>query len=175
MDPNNVSTVVYQINETLKEDLKNSPKYTVTRLDYTEEMYGDKKKKTFYVDDPSDDKDELVILSFGKDRVVINMAILQGDKITISKKPTPLKFNTLYSDTEKEYKEFKYTPSFKRQISIMTFSILPPHKFLISHSSFFKSLYFLSLTQPKFITTSSSSAPFSIASEASHSLALEVL
>ena len=65
MDPNNVSTVVYQINETLKEDLKNSPKYTVTRLDFTEEMYGDKKKKTFYVDDPSDDKDELVILSFG--------------------------------------------------------------------------------------------------------------
>lgn len=119
MDPNNVSTVVYQINETLKEDLKNSPKYTVTRLDYTEEMYGDKKKKTFYVDDLSDDKDELVILSFGKDRVVINMAILQGDKITISKKPTPLKFNTLYSDTEKEYKEFKYTPSFKRQISII--------------------------------------------------------
>ena len=119
MDPNNVSTVVYQINETLKEDLEKSPKYTVTRLDYTEEMYGDKKKKTFYVDDPSDDKDELVILSFGKDRVVINMAILQGDKITISKKPTPLKFNTLYSDTEKEYKEFKYTPSFKRQISII--------------------------------------------------------
>ena len=111
MDPNNVSTVVYQINETLKEDLKNSPKYTVTRLD--------KKKKTFYVDDPSDDKDELVILSFGKDRVVINMAILQDDKITISKKPMPLKFNTLYSDTEKEYKEFKYTPSFKRQISII--------------------------------------------------------
>ena len=104
MDPNNVSTVVYQINETLKEDLKNSPKYTVTRLDYTEEMYGDKKKKTFYVDDPSENKDELVILSFGKDRVVINM---------------PLKFNTLYSDTEKEYKEFKYTPSFKRQISII--------------------------------------------------------
>lgn len=119
MDPNNVSTVVYQINETLKEDLEKSPKYTVTRLDYTEEMYGDKKKKTFYVDDLSDDKDELVILSFGKDRVVINMAILQGDKITISKKPTPLKFNTLYSDTEKEYKEFKYTPSFKRQISII--------------------------------------------------------
>ena len=49
MDPNNVSTVVYQINETLKEDLEKSPKYTVTRLDYTEEMYGDKKKKTFYI------------------------------------------------------------------------------------------------------------------------------
>ena len=48
IDPNNVSTVVYQINETLKEeDLKNSPKYTVTRLDFTEEIYGDKKRKLF--------------------------------------------------------------------------------------------------------------------------------
>lgn len=119
MDPNNVSTVVYQVNETLKEDLKNSPKYTVTRLDFTEEIYGDKKKKTFYLDDPSDDKDELVILSFGKDRVVINTAVLQGDKVSISKKPLPLKFDTLYSDKEQEYKEFKYTPNMKRQISII--------------------------------------------------------
>lgn len=119
MDPNNVSTVVYQVNETLKEDLKNSPKYTVTRLDFTEEIYGDKKKKTFYIDDPSDDKDELVILSFGKDRVVINTAVLQGDKVSISKKPLPLKFDTLYSDKEQEYKDFKYTPNMKRQISII--------------------------------------------------------
>ena len=119
MDPNNVSTVVYQINETLKDDLKNSPKYTVTRLDFTEEIYGDKKKKTFYIDDPSDDKDELVILSFGKDRVVINTAVLQGDKVNISKKPLPLKFDTLYSDKDQEYKEFKYTPNMKRQISII--------------------------------------------------------
>ena len=119
MDPNNVSTVVYQVNRTLKEDLKKLPKYTVTRLDFTEEIYGDKKKKTFYVDDPSDIKDELVILSFGKDRVVINMAILQGDKVTISKKPLPLKFDTLYYDGDKVFKEFKYTPNLKRQISII--------------------------------------------------------
>ena len=50
-----------------------------------------------------------------KDKTIIEY----NDKITISKKPTPLKFNTLYSDTEKEYKEFKYTPNFKRQISII--------------------------------------------------------
>lgn len=119
MDPNNVSTVVYQVNRTLKEDLKKLPKYTVTRLDFTEEIYGDKKKKTFYVDDPSDIKDELVILSFGKDRVVINMAVLQDDKVTIAKKPLPIKYNTLYSDKEQVFKEFKYTPNMKRQISII--------------------------------------------------------
>lgn len=118
-DPKDVSTVVYQINETGKEYQKGSPKYTVTRLDFTEELNGDLKKKTFYVDNPSDDKDELVILSFGKEKVVINMAVLEGDKVTVSKKPMPVKFNSLYSEQEIEYKEFKYTPDLKRPISII--------------------------------------------------------
>jgi len=118
-DPKNVSTVVYQINETEKEFQNVSPKYTVTRLDYTEEFNGDLKKKTFYIDNPSDEKDELVILSFGKEKVVINMAVLQDDKVTVAKKPVPFKFNTLYSENESEYKEFKYTPNLKRPISII--------------------------------------------------------
>ena len=37
-DPKDVRTVIYQINETEKEFLKDSPKYTVQRLDFTEEM-----------------------------------------------------------------------------------------------------------------------------------------
>lgn len=118
-DPKNVSTVVYQINETEKEFKKDSPKYTVTRLDYTEEYNGDLKKKTFYVDNPSEEKDELVILSFGKEKVVINMAVLEDDKIVVAKKPVPFKFNTLYSENESEYKDFKYTPNLKRPISII--------------------------------------------------------
>ena len=118
-DPKDVSTVVYQINETEKEFQKDAPKYTVTRLDYTEELNGELKKKTFYVDNPSDDKDELVILSFGKEKVVINMAILEDDKVIVAKKPMPLKFNTLFSEDESEYKEFKYTPNLKRPISII--------------------------------------------------------
>ena len=89
-DPKNVSTVVYQINETEKELQKQAPRYTVTRLDFTEELQGDLKKKTFYVDNPSEDKDELVILSFGKDKVVINMAVLQDDKVTVAKKTSTI-------------------------------------------------------------------------------------
>ncbi len=96
-DPKNVSTVVYQINETEKEFKRDSPKYTVTRLDYTEEFSGDLKKKTFYIDNPSEEKDELVILSFGKEKVVINMAVLQDNKVIVAKKPVPLKFNNLFS------------------------------------------------------------------------------
>ena len=118
-DPKDVNTVIYQINKTEKEFLKNSPKYTVQRLDYTEELRGEYKQKTFFVDNPSDDYDQLVILSFGKEKVVVNMALLEGTKITISKKPMPLKFDTIYSEKETVYKEFNYTPNLKRPISII--------------------------------------------------------
>ena len=79
-DPKDVNTVIYQINKTEKEFLKDSPKYTVQRLDYTEELRGEYKQKTFFVDNPSDDYDQLVILSFGKEKVVVNMALLEGTK-----------------------------------------------------------------------------------------------
>lgn len=118
-DPKDVNTVIYQINKTEKEFLKDSPKYTVERLDFIEELRGDLKKKTFFVDNPSIDGDELVILSFGKEKVVINTGVLEEDKVKISKKPMPVKFDTLYSDKEYEYKDFKYTPNLKRPISII--------------------------------------------------------
>ena len=47
------------------------------------------------------------------------MALLEGSKITISKKPMPLKFDTIYSEGESVYKEFKYTPNLERPISII--------------------------------------------------------
>ena len=118
-DPKGVSSVIYQINKTEKEFLKDSPKYTVQRLDSTEEIRGDLKRKTFYVDNPSDNFDQLLILSFGADRVVVNTALLEGDKISITKKPLPLKYNTLYSEEETEYKDFRYTPNLKRPICII--------------------------------------------------------
>lgn len=118
-DPKDVNTVIYQINKTEKEFLENSPKYTVQRLDFTEELRGELKQKTFFVDNPSDDYDQLVILSFGKEKVVVNMALLEGTKITISRKPMPLKFDTIYSENESVYREFKYTPNLERPISII--------------------------------------------------------
>ena len=88
-------------------------------MDYSEELRGENTRKTFYVDNPSEDEDNLVILSFGKDRVVVNMALLQGDKISISKKPMPLKFDSIYNEVETEYKDFTYTPNLKRPICII--------------------------------------------------------
>ena len=117
-DPEGVNTVIYQINKTPKEYLKEYPKYTVDRLDYTEEIRGNMKRKTFYVDFPTQE-DELLILSFANERVVVNTAVMIDDKISISKKPMPLKFDSIYSEEEKEVKDFKYTPNLKRPICII--------------------------------------------------------
>ena len=114
-DPEGVNTVIYRINKTAKEYLNEYPKYTVERLLSSEELKGNLKRKTFFIDEP-DYEEQLLFLSFGKEKVVVNMGILEDDKIKISKKPMPIKFDTLYSEKEEEYKEFQYTPNLKRPI-----------------------------------------------------------
>lgn len=116
-DPAGVNTVIYRINKTAKEYLQEYPKYTVERLVSTEEIKGNLKRKTFFIDEP-DYEEQLLFLSFGKEKVVVNTGVLEDDKVKISKKPMPIKFDTLYSDKE-EYKEIGYTPNLKRPISII--------------------------------------------------------
>ena len=84
-DPQGVNTVIYRVNETEKEFLKDSPPYTVERLDTSDEFRGELKRRTFYVVEPKE-PEQLIILSFGKEKVVVNMGILEGDKLKIAKK-----------------------------------------------------------------------------------------
>lgn len=118
-DPKGVNTVIYQINKTKKEFLDEYPKYTLERLDFIEEIRGEARRKTFFVDEPHDEGDQIVILSFAKERVVINSGLLIEDEIRISKNPGAFKFNTLYSEEEQEFKEFNYTPNMKRDICVI--------------------------------------------------------
>lgn len=55
-DPKGINTVIYQVNKTEKEYLKEFPKYTVERLDYTAEIRGEQTRKTYFVDEPSPDR-----------------------------------------------------------------------------------------------------------------------
>ena len=118
-DPEGVRTVIYQINKTKKEYLDEYPKYTVERLDHTEELVGNLNRKTFYVEEPQKEGNQLVILSFGAEKVVINSGILLENEVKITKKPMPCSFNTLYSEKETVYKDFQYTPNLKRPITII--------------------------------------------------------
>ena len=118
-DPQGVNTVIYRINKTAKELQKQYPKYTVERLVYSEEMNGNMKKKTFFVDYPEPEGEDLVILSFGQEKVVVNTGVLKDDRLKISKRPIPVQFNTIYSETPIEYKEFNYTPNLQRPMTII--------------------------------------------------------
>ena len=60
-DPKGVNTVIYQVNKTKKEFQKDYPKYTVERLDFTEEIRGEARRKTFYVDEPQPKGNQLVM------------------------------------------------------------------------------------------------------------------
>ena len=117
-DPKGVNTVIYQVNKTKKEYLDRYPKYTLERLDTSEEIVGELKKRTYYVDEPLKHGNELVMLSFGENNVVINSALLIGSEVRISKKPSQFSFNTINPD-EIEYREFNYTPNLKRAITII--------------------------------------------------------
>ena len=119
-DPKNVNTVIYQVNKTNKKEVLNgAPKFTIERLEFAEELRQDATRKTLFVDNPKEEGNHLVILSFANNKVVVNMGVLQDDKLKISKKPMPVKFDTLYSENEKVFKEFKYTPNLQRPISII--------------------------------------------------------
>ena len=118
-DPEGIKTVIYEVYKTKKEYLNEYPKYTVERLEHTEEIVGKYNKKTFYVEDPQKEGNQLIILSFGEDKVIINNGILLGDEVKITKKPIPFNFNTIYSEEPLEFKEFQYTPNLRRQISII--------------------------------------------------------
>jgi len=118
-DPKEVNTVIYQINRTEKEFLNRAPKFTLERLEYSEQFVGERKKKTFFVSNPSPEGNPLVFFSFGKDKVVVNTGFLDYDEVKLSKKPMPMKLSTIYNEKETVYREFEYTPNMKRPISII--------------------------------------------------------
>ena len=119
-DSKGVNTVIYEINKISKEEVKEKGfKFTVERLDFIEELVGEKKRKTFYIDEPKAEGNKLAIFSFGQEKVVINNGVLDGDEVIISKKPLPFSFKTLHNDEETEYGEVEYTPNLKRPISII--------------------------------------------------------
>ena len=119
-EPKNVNTIIYQVNKTDKKEVsKGAPKYTIERLEFAEELRDEASRKTYFIDAPKLDGNQLIMLSFAQNKVVVNMGILQDDKVKISKKAVPVKFDTLYSENDPVYKEFKYTPNLQRPISII--------------------------------------------------------
>ncbi len=153
-EPRSVNTIIYQVNKTSKKEvLDGAPKYTIERLDFAEELREDASKKTYFVNNPKVEGNQLIILSFAANKVVVNMGVLQDNKVRISKKPVPVKFDTLYSESETVYKEFKYTPNLQRPISIIdptTTEEIKPTLFLDNETNEVKGKIVLEPQKPYF-------------------------
>ena len=87
-DQKGMNTVIYQVNKTKREYLDKYPKYTLEKLECTADMVGDLSRRTFYVDEPRKYGNQLLMLSFGEDKVIINSGVLIGNEVRIGKKPS---------------------------------------------------------------------------------------
>lgn len=115
IDNIDINTVVYLVNE----NENGTPKFTIQKLDYEEEIKGKVKEKTFFVDEPVDDNQNIVVLSFEKDKVVMNNGKLEPDKIKIFKKSTDMKYTPVCEEVSVEYKDIEFTHDLKRSVSII--------------------------------------------------------
>lgn len=117
--PQGVKTVIYRIDKLAKEYQTPTLKYKAERVVSSEEFNGTFTKKTFFIDFPEPAGENLVILSFSRDKVSVNMGQLKDDKIKFNKTQLPIQFNTLYSETPMDFKDFKYTQNLARSITII--------------------------------------------------------
>lgn len=93
-EPFGENTVVYEIYKTHKEYLHIYPEYTVERLEFTECIGNNECRKTFYIEDPVENGNQLLIFTFYENKNVVQMnnGLLIGDEVRISKKPTHMHF-----------------------------------------------------------------------------------
>ena len=118
-DSADITTLAFLINE----PEGGTDSATIQKLDYVLQDDSEKFKKTFYISDSNsgtDTKDyHVLLLSVGKDKAYLNMAIFQGNSILISKEPAKVTYRTFKTEHSISYQDVKYTPDFKRPISIV--------------------------------------------------------
>lgn len=95
--------------------------YSLQKLDCSIEHQGGKVKKTFFYNEPIVDGEsrDLVLLEIDNGKATLNWGMLKDNSFFISDQPSTVDYKMLYSETPTEYTDIKYTPNFKRPISII--------------------------------------------------------
>lgn len=117
VDTNGMCTLAFLVNEP-----EEGTNYcTIQKLDCTYPNPLDTNKKTFFIREAGTPRDmNIILLTVGHDRALLNLALLSTeDKLYVSKKPENVDFQVLFSEENSEYKDLKYTPNFRRPISIV--------------------------------------------------------
>lgn len=116
LDPNGLNTVAFVIEN---DYINDEEVYTLQMLDNEQQEENGKVKKTFSVE-ADNEETTILMLTMGKNKVVINSAILKDNEISVINKPNIVKYEPILSkDNEEVYRDFKYTNNLKRPISII--------------------------------------------------------
>jgi len=116
IDALDINTVVYLVNENKENQM---PKFTIQRLEYEEVIKGNVRQKTFFVDGPITENRDIVIISFQKNKVVVNNGVLEPNQIRIYRKSKDMKYTPVYKEVSVEHEDIEYTHDLKRSISII--------------------------------------------------------
>ena len=118
LDSKGMNTVAFAIETDI---INNSDEiHTLKMLDFEKEEEEGKTKKTFFVEVEEDTAITILMLTLGKNKVVMNSGILLENELEITKKPDIVKYEPIINkDGEYTYRDFKYTPNLKRPISII--------------------------------------------------------
>lgn len=117
LDSRETSTLAFMVNE----PEGNSRYRTLQKLDCAMQEMENGIRKTFFINDLSNRQDtiDIVLVTLGDGKARLNLAVLKNDKLYVSKNSTKIKYTTLYSEKPSDYEDIKYTPNFKRPISII--------------------------------------------------------
>lgn len=92
---------------------------TLQKLDCTFPDSTNRAKKMFNFDSLSDEQKNVVLLTIGGEKAFLNYGVLLEDKFLMSKSPMNVGFRVIYDADTIGDKEVRYTPNFKRPISII--------------------------------------------------------
>lgn len=117
LDSSEMSTLAFVVNE----PEIGSEYRTLQKLDCATRRIDSGIEKTFFINDLSNDSVDIdiVLVTLGDGKARLNMAILKENKLFISKNAAKVRYTTLYSEEESNYDDIKYTPNFKRPVSII--------------------------------------------------------
>ena len=115
LDPKGMKTIAFIIEQDFIEEKEI---FTLKQLDSTSEEEDGKTKKIFTVE--SDEELTVLMVTLGKNKVIMNTGVLKDSEIEVIRKPDIVKYEPIINKAEHyTYKEFKYTPNLGRPISII--------------------------------------------------------
>ena len=119
LDSQGMNTLAFQVNTTIEE---NEKVYSIERMKAFIEQTNKGFKKTFFFNpEPKENEAKTVIfLTIKPGEAILNGGEFMNGYLAVGKKPGAIKYSSIkISGDESEYREYFYTPNFKRKISII--------------------------------------------------------